>query len=223
MRAGGPATVILSTVVGSHAYGLATAASDIDRRGVYAAPTESFWRFEKPPSSVDGPLAEQLTWEVEHFCALGLKGNPTVLEVLVSDRVEVCTDIGAELRALLRAFLSERVAVSYERATAQQLARATSAAEPKWKQVMHALRLLMVCRTLLATGELRIDMRADRDKLLAVRSGEVPLTECLAWADRLRTDIAAAPRAVPAEPDTRRVENWLVSVRRRNLDAHRTP
>ncbi|WP_436493753.1 nucleotidyltransferase domain-containing protein [Actinokineospora sp. HUAS TT18] len=210
---------MLSAIVGSHAYGLATAASDEDRRGVFVAPTESFWRLVKPPSSVDGPADEQVSWEVEHFCALGLRGNPTALELLVSDLVEVCTPIGAELRALLPAFLSQRVAVSYERATTQQFTRATRAAEPRWKQVMHALRLLMVCRTLMTTGELRIDMRSAREELLAVRAGSVPLAECLRWSDELRTEIAAAESPLPVEPDTQRVEDWLVSVRRRSLNA----
>ncbi|HVK25285.1 MAG TPA: nucleotidyltransferase domain-containing protein [Actinokineospora sp.] len=211
--------LILSAIMGSHAYGLATASSDEDRRGVFVAPTESFWRLEKPPSSVDGPAAEQLNWEVEHFCLLGLRGNPTALELLVSDLVEICTPIGTELRELLPAFLSQRVSTSYERATAQQLARATRAAEPNWKQVMHALRLLMVCRTLLTTGELRIDMRVERDRLLLVRAGEVPLAEVSRWSERLRADIARIESPLPVEPDTRRVEDWLVSVRRRSLHA----
>src|SRR5689334_23743657 len=65
---GGPTTVILEAIIGSHAYGLATASSDVDRRGVFVAPTEAFWLLEKPPTSVEGPDPEQLGWEVEHFC-----------------------------------------------------------------------------------------------------------------------------------------------------------
>src|SRR5882672_10373778 len=75
---------ILSVVVGSRAYGLATAASDTDRRGVFVAPTPLFWRFEKPPTHLDGPAPEQFSWEFERFCALALAANPTVLECLWS-------------------------------------------------------------------------------------------------------------------------------------------
>lgn len=75
---------ILAVVVGSRAYGLNTPGSDRDRRGVYAAPTRSFWHLDKPPSHLDGPAAEQFSWEVERFCTLALQANPTVLEVLWS-------------------------------------------------------------------------------------------------------------------------------------------
>lgn len=52
---------ILAVVAGSRAFGLATAASDTDRRGVYVAPTEWFWRLEKPPQHWEGPLPEQFS------------------------------------------------------------------------------------------------------------------------------------------------------------------
>ncbi|WP_278247251.1 DNA polymerase beta superfamily protein [Thermostaphylospora chromogena] len=47
--------------MGSRAYGLATDASDVDRRGVFVAPTEAFWRLSKPPTHVEGPLPEQFS------------------------------------------------------------------------------------------------------------------------------------------------------------------
>src|SRR5918994_4810321 len=46
---------IFAAVVGSRAFGLDTDASDTDTRGVYVAPTESFWSLGKPPTHVDGP------------------------------------------------------------------------------------------------------------------------------------------------------------------------
>ena len=75
-------------MVGSRAYGLAGPDSDTDRRGVYAAPAHLFWRLDKPPTHVDGPLDEQVSWEVERCCVLALQGNPTVLEALWSPLVE---------------------------------------------------------------------------------------------------------------------------------------
>ncbi|HEX7308266.1 DNA polymerase beta superfamily protein [Lentzea sp.] len=122
--------MILEAVVGSHAYGLATAESDVDRRGVFVAPAEAFWRPEKPPTSVEGKL--------------GLKSNPTVLETLVSPLVEITTPLGEELR-------------------------------------------------------------------------DLPWDDALAWAHRLGAEIAAARGPLPEEPDVGRVEDWLVSVRRRSL------
>jgi uncharacterized protein len=99
---------VLSVVVGSRAYGLATEASDVDRRGVYVAPTPLFWRFTKPPTHVEGPDAERFSWELERFLGLALEANPTVLECLWSPLVEEVTDRGEELLALREAFLSRR-------------------------------------------------------------------------------------------------------------------
>ena len=73
---------VLSVVAGSRAYGIATEDSDIDRRGVFVAPTPLFWGFAKPPSHVDGPDAERFSWELERFLGLALDANPTVLECL---------------------------------------------------------------------------------------------------------------------------------------------
>ncbi|MBB5959515.1 hypothetical protein FHS29_006136 [Saccharothrix tamanrassetensis] len=208
--------LVLSVVVGSHAYGLSTPGSDVDRRGVFVTPTRDFWRFDKPPTSREGPRPEELNWEVEHFCALALKANPTVLEVLVSPVVEVRTPLGDELRALLPAFLSLRAVDSYSRATTAQFARARGA-EPKWKQAMHVVRLLLVCRDLVRTGELSVDAGPYRERLLAVRRGEVPWDEVRAWVDVLRAEIGAADSPLPPEPDQAAVESWLMSVRKRAL------
>jgi predicted nucleotidyltransferase len=213
---------VLSVIVGSHAYGLDTDESDVDRRGVYVPPTRLFWTFEKPPASVDGPEQERVSWEVEHFLSLALKANPTVLEVLASDLVEKCTPIGDELRALLPALLSQRAADSYRRATAQQFARAAAAmasgGTPRWKQVMHVIRLLTLCDRLLSTGELVLAVGEHRSQLLAVREGDVPWSDVVKWVEDLRDRTARAVlrSPLPAVPDTAAVEDWLVSVRRRS-------
>ncbi|MFH8369748.1 DNA polymerase beta superfamily protein [Streptomyces sp. NPDC018031] len=214
---------ILSVVVGSRAFGLATAASDVDRRGVYVAPTEDFWRIGKPPTHLDGPLPEQFSWEVERFCALALSANPNLLEVLHSPLVERVTPLGRELRELSPAFLSRRAHQTYARYAQSRFAKAQArradAGEPRWKHVMHLLRLLISGAELLESGTVRTDVGSHRDRLLAVRRGELPWREVCAWRDRLTTrlDEALAHSPLPAEPDTARVEEWLVSVRRRSL------
>ncbi|MEU1308429.1 nucleotidyltransferase domain-containing protein [Streptomyces cinnamoneus] len=214
---------ILSVVAGSRAFGLETAASDTDRRGVYVAPTAAFWRMAKPPAHVEGPLPEQFSWEAERFCELALNGNPNLLEVLHSPLVERCTPLGTELRELAPAFLSRRVHQTFGRYAQSQLARARARrerdGEPRWKPVMHLLRLLISGAALLETGVLQTGVGEHRDRLLAVRRGELPWEEVDAWRDRLteRLDRAAAGSPLPESPDAERVEDWLVSVRRRAL------
>lgn len=207
-----PEAAILEAVIGSHAYGLATPSSDVDRRGVFVAPTEAFWRLDKPPTSVEGPSPEQLSWEVEHFCRLALKSNPTVLETLVSPLIEVTTPLGEELRALLPAFLSQHAVRAYTRATEMQLSRAGRNLKPK--QLMHVVRLRLLGLHLVRTGEL--DIAADRS-LLKIRNEELPWDDAVAWAHRLGDELVSANGPLPEEPDRARVEDWLVSVRRRML------
>ncbi|MDT0345033.1 nucleotidyltransferase domain-containing protein [Streptomyces litchfieldiae] len=210
---------ILSVVVGSRAFGLAVAGSDTDRRGVYVAPTEDFWSLTKPPTHLDGPEPEQFSWEVERFAMLALTGNPNLLEVLYSPLVEHITPLGAELRELAPAFLSRRVHRTYGAFARSQLARARADAEPRWKPVAHMLRLLAAGAALLETGTLTTDTGPDRDRLLAVRRGELTWPEITAWQEALgvRLDRALPDSPLPVDPDTARVESWLHSVRRRSL------
>ncbi|MEU9603564.1 nucleotidyltransferase domain-containing protein [Streptomyces sp. NPDC048057] len=211
---------VYSCVMGSRAFGLATEDSDTDRRGVFLAPTPLFWRFEKPPTHVDGPLPEQFSWELERFCELALRANPTVLECLHSPLVERVDATGRELLSLRDAFLSRdvlRTFVRYAEGQAKKLAgdrRAERA--PRGKPVMHLLRLLLSCRDLLRTGELVLDVGDDRDGLLAVRRGEVPWERAETWMARLVEEATAAAEhsPLPPAPDRARVEDFLIRTRR---------
>ncbi|MET9602196.1 MULTISPECIES: DNA polymerase beta superfamily protein [unclassified Streptomyces] len=207
-------------VMGSRAFGLATEASDTDLRGVYLAPTPLFWRFEKPPTHVEGPRDEEFSWELERFCELALRANPNILECLHSPLVEEVTPVGEELLSLRGAFLSRRAHTSFSRYAASQhgklLADVRVHGAPRWKHAMHLLRLLLSCRDLLRTGRLSIDAGPHRDRLLAVRRGELTWEEVDAWMTRLgdETDTALATTVLPAEPDHARVQDFLVRTRR---------
>ncbi|MEV5432154.1 nucleotidyltransferase domain-containing protein [Streptomyces sp. NPDC052701] len=211
---------VYACVMGSRAFGLATDGSDTDRRGVFLAPTPLFWRFDKPPTHVEGPAEEQFSWELERFCQLALRANPTVLECLHSPLVEYADATGRELIALREAFLSRRVHETFARYAHGQRrkleADVRNHGSPRWKHAMHLLRLLTSARDLLRTGTLTLDVGDRREPLLAVKRGEVPWPDVESWMTRLA---AEAERAVhrsplPAEPDRRRVEDFLVRVRR---------
>lgn len=211
---------IYACVMGSRAFGLATEASDTDRRGVYLAPTPLFWRFEKPPTHVDGPRAEEFSWELERFCELALGSNPNVLECLHSPLVERLTPAGEELLSLRGAFLSRRAHTSFSRYAASQHGKLAADVRvhgaPRWKHAMHLLRLLLSCRDLLRTGHLTIDVGPDRERLLAVKRGELTWEEADSWMARLteEADAALGTTPLPAEPDRARVEDYLRRTRR---------
>ncbi|MFJ7150098.1 DNA polymerase beta superfamily protein [Streptomyces sp. NPDC100445] len=211
---------VYACVMGSRAFGLATDASDTDRRGVFLAPTPLFWRFDKPPTHVEGPGEERFSWELERFCELALRGNPNILECLHSPLVEHVDDTGRELLSLRGAFLSRRV---YDTFTGYALGqrrkldadlRTTGA--PRWKHAMHLLRLLTSVGDLLRTGELRIGAGDRREALLAVRRGEVPWAEVERRMVRLAAQAEAAlpGSPLPPEPDRARVAAFLHRVRR---------
>lgn len=213
---------IYSCVMGSRAFGLATGASDTDRRGVFLAPTPLFWRFEKPPTHVDGPAEEQFSWELERFCELALRANPNILECLHSPLVERLDDTGRELLSLRDAFLSRQVHATFTGYALGQrgklMADVRRHGEPRWKHAMHLLRLLSSCEALLRTGALTLDVGEDRDPLLAVRRGEVPWPEVEARMNRLtaRADEALSRSPLPEAPDRARVEDFLVRTRARS-------
>ncbi|MEV6396970.1 nucleotidyltransferase domain-containing protein [Streptomyces sp. NPDC051907] len=211
---------IYSCVMGSRAFGLATEDSDTDRRGVFVAPSPLFWRFDKPPTHVEGPADEQFSWELERFLGLALRANPNVLECLHSPLVEHVDDTGRELLSLRDAFLSREAHGTFVRYAAGQRKKLDADVRqhgaPRWKHAMHLLRLLASCRDLLRTGELTLDVGTDRDRLLEVRRGEVPWPRVEAWMARLaaEADEATDRSPLPAEPDRARIEDFLARTRR---------
>ncbi|MEU1463244.1 nucleotidyltransferase domain-containing protein [Streptomyces sp. NPDC005727] len=220
---------IYACVMGSRAFGLATGASDTDRRGVFLAPAPLFWRFEKPPAHVEGPGEERFSWELERFCELALRGNPNILECLHSPLVEHVDDTGRELLSLRGAFLSRQVYDTFTRYALGQRrkldADVRTTGAPRWKHAMHLLRLLMSARDLLRTGELRIDVGDEREPLLAVKRGEVPWPEVEARMARLaaQSEEALHRTPLPPEPDRARVADFLFRARRdsaRQADAY---
>lgn len=211
---------IYSCVMGSRAFGLDTEGSDTDRRGVFLAPTPLFWRFDKPPAHVEGPGEEQFSWELERFCELALRANPNVLECLHSPVVEHIDDTGRELVALREAFLSRQAHQTFVRYAGGQRRKLDADVRqygaPRWKHAMHLLRLLMSCRDLLRTGELTIHVGDERERLLAVKRGEVPWPEVESWMALLteEADKASTTSPLPAAPDHARVQDFLVRARR---------
>lgn len=221
---------VYSCVMGSRAFGLATEGSDTDRRGIFLAPTPLFWRFEKPPTHVEGPADEQFGWELERFCELALRANPNVLECLHSPLVEHLTHTGRELLGLRDAFLSRQAHDTFALYALGQRKKLDADVRvhgaPRWKHAMHLLRLLISCRDLLRTGELTIDVGDHREPLLAVKRGELSWPEVESWMNRLAAAAdEAAPRSpLPAGPDRPRIEDFLFRTRRASalefLEAH---
>jgi len=74
-------SIILSGIVGSTAYGLAGPDSDVDRIGIFAAPTVAFHGLVMPAESHVTSKPDRTMHEVRKWCRLALGCNPTVMEL----------------------------------------------------------------------------------------------------------------------------------------------
>lgn len=216
--------LILAGVVGSQAYGLAHADSDVDRLGVYAAPTIQFHGLH-PPIGKQATIVQNdpdVTYhEVGKFCSLVLKGNPTVTELLWLDEYETLTMLGDALVTNRRSFLSARAVRNsyFGYATAQfQRLLSTGQYQSKMraraaKHSRHLLRLLQQGLELYSTGDLTIKvsdpefLRAEGDRLAEdPRRAEIYLDEARKTFDEVKSPL-------PEEPDEARVEQLLYYIR----------
>src|SRR4051794_39420553 len=102
--------ILLAGIVGSTAYGLATPDSDIDRLGLFAAPTRSLLGLRTPRESIVTTSPDRTLHEARKWCNLALGGNPTVMELvwLPDDLYETRTPFGDELIGIRSAFLSAK-------------------------------------------------------------------------------------------------------------------
>lgn len=214
--------ILLSGVVGSTAYGLAHAGSDIDRLGVFAAPTESFHGLHRPTESHVTTHPDRTLHEAAKWCRLALACNPTAMELVWLESWETRTALGAELIGLRQAFLSAaRVRDAYLGYATGQFRRlrdrgdGSSSQRSRKRDAKHArhlVRLLQQGAELHATGRLTIRL-SDPDAVRATgeRIADEPerAVELIARAGE-RFD---EPGVLPERPDTAAVEAWLLRVR----------
>lgn len=219
-------TVLLAGIVGSTAYGLAGPDSDIDRLGVYAAPTTAFHGLRLPIDKAATRVShdpDTTHHEARKYASLALGGNPTVSELmwLPDELYEVRTDLGDELIRIRGAFLSaKRIRDAYFGYATSQLHRLVDTGQfqskmrkREAKHGRHLLRLLDQGLALYSTGHLPI--RVD-DPQRYIDFGE----RCAGNPDAARPALAEAEAAfdaarspLPARPDEETVERWLLRVR----------
>lgn len=152
-------TVLLQGIGGSVAHGLAGPESDVDRYGIYAAPTLDLvvpFSEDHPQSIRDG---DSTLWEAGHFITLLATCNPSVMAVLwlPEELYEVLTPYGRWLIDLRTDVLNaEDIRERYTGMIREQQRRLlVEQRQPQAaKLVRHALRMAEEAKTLLATGAL---------------------------------------------------------------------
>ncbi|MEV4559153.1 nucleotidyltransferase domain-containing protein [Kitasatospora sp. NPDC049285] len=218
--------VLLSGIVGSTAYGLAHAGSDLDRLGLFAAPTVAFHGLHRPTESHVTTAPDRTLHEAAKWCRLALGGNPTAAELawLPEELYEVRTPLGEELIAIRSSFLSAgAVRNSYLGYAGQQFRKLTArdTADPRGrakaaKNARHLVRLVRQGVHLHETGRLEIRLPdPDGVRELGERYAEHPQEAAALLADAEHR--LARPGVLPDAPDERPVEDWLRRVRAAHL------
>jgi predicted nucleotidyltransferase len=212
--------IIYRCVVGSRAYGLETAASDVDRRGFYLPPAELHWSLNGVPEQLENAETQECYWELGKFLALALRANPNVLECLYSPLVEHATPLAEELLGMRDAFLSKLAYQTFNGYVLSQFKKleqdVRSKGEVRRKHVMHMMRLLLSGVSLLRDGRLLVDVGEHRARLLEIRDGALAWDELERWRHALHRELDEAYRLskLPDRPDHEAANRFLIKARR---------
>jgi hypothetical protein len=218
--------ILLSGIVGSTAYGLAHEDSDVDRLGVFAAPTQSLHGLHGPKESHVSTAPDRTLHEAAKWCRLALGGNPTVTELvwLPDDLYEVRTPLGDELIDIRSTLLSARrvrdaylgYATQQFRKLQNRIAADETGTPSRRRSAKHARHLKRLCHQgfeLYATGRLPIRVE---DPESYHRFGEEVAADPSAALPLLRHYESAFDRTrsvLPEQPDESAAEAWLRRVR----------
>ena len=212
--------IIYRCVVGSRAYGLDNDESDTDHRGIYLASADLQWSLFGAPEQFEDNATQSCYWELQKFLTMALKANPNILECLYSPMVEKVTPLGEELLALRQQFLSQMIFQTFNGYAMSQFKKIEqdirNHGEVRWKHAMHLLRLLLTGAATLRDARVPVRVEAHRDRLLAVKRGELPWAEVDAWRKELHHDVerALAETKLPERPDYEAANRFLVKARR---------
>lgn len=226
--------VVLEGVVGSHAYGLATPESDVDRLGVFVLPTQAVLSLSGHIESVaragsedkdDGP--DRAHHEIAKFMRLCIKANPTVMELLWLDDYEVMTDEGLALIGLRKKFLSTQVRSSYIGYANAQIRRLERRGDGSFsadtrnrtaKHARHVARLLTQVEEILLTGQLTVRLNPTQAQFCR-SMGDLAVhypAEFINIAEERISFLSDLPTLLPGAPDIEAIESVLLTIRKNN-------
>jgi hypothetical protein len=115
--------VVLDTTVGSHAWGLADADSDVDHRGVFALPFTWTQGLVAPPEDLVSADGSSTYWAAGKAMRQALRADPNTLEMLFLPSAEPVDVIGEWLLAAREAFVSVEIYGTFGRYALGQLRR----------------------------------------------------------------------------------------------------
>lgn len=117
--------VVLETRVGSHAWGLADARSDVDVRGVFALPLPWTLGLAQPPQDLVSADGSTTYWEVRKTVEQALRADPNTLETLFVPGATALDELGTWMLEAREAFVSRAIFGSFGRYAMSQLDKLT--------------------------------------------------------------------------------------------------
>lgn len=239
------ANEILRSVVGSGVHGVAIPGTDDhDEMGVFVEPRahvygvrpaldQHVWRTRAEGERSRPGDTDLVIYSLRKYLRLAAKGNPTALLPLFAPAsdVLVLTEIGASLRAVRSAFLSQDAVRRFLGYMGRQHEgmRLDGQGRPElierdgWdtKFGAHALRLALQGWELAATGQLTLPLpAAERNQVLTVKRGDRGRDEVsAAIVDLARRTLAALDSGrcpLPAHADLAVIDRWSVQAHERH-------
>ena len=115
--------IIYECIVGSKAYGLDTATSDTDIKGVFVSPLDSFLSFQYD-TQIDNETNDISYFEIGKFLSLLCKSNPTVLEMFFVSKEHLLLNSKEFKNLIPTKFLSKKCKDSFAGYAVMQIKKA---------------------------------------------------------------------------------------------------
>lgn len=114
--------VVIDTMVGSRAWGVADEGSDEDHRGVFMLPLPWTTGLVDPPQDLISVEGSETYWEIGKAIRQALRADPNTLEMLFASP-RIVDQIGEPLVAMRNGFLSQEIYGAFGRYALSQLDR----------------------------------------------------------------------------------------------------
>jgi predicted nucleotidyltransferase len=124
--------IVFETVSGSHAYGTNTPESDVDIRGIFRLPKESFYALQVPSQQVSDEKHDTTYYELREFFRLAAEVNPNIIELLFmpKDCVRITSPLFGKLIENRDVFISKKAFYTFSGYAYSQIKRAKG--QNKW-------------------------------------------------------------------------------------------
>lgn len=216
-----PGSTVLELVYGSHAHGTNTPTSDIDTRGVYLLPNDSFLGLGRPQTTWEHKPTDTVFWELGHFVQLLCKGNPNIVGMLytpidcVLDHHQIANDLVLH-RSLFLTQEFRRAYMGWIHRESQDIAKLHKGHA---KRLSHVPRLIWELMSVYETGEMVVRPTiAKRDIIKLIKTGDMDYDEAVRFTGELLLELENLDAVEgPRLPDMDRgwANDWLLDTRRR--------